>query len=202
MRNFRLAQKNKERAFTIIELLVSISILVVLVSAFLLDFGTQNDTRNLNDATNNLVSDLHKLQSYALSSRDYSPGVPASEYDAFFPALGTGGAGPNYQLNAFDNNLTPNKMQLANVNYPVNIINSQIQLTKANNTTSNVTKAMTIRFLIPYGRIYANYSSGIFVVNEANDIVRLKLTTRDGTMCKYVTVNGITGNIGSTNTCP
>ncbi len=193
-----MQEKNKiqnSQGFSLIELIVSIAIIVTLVSVFLVNFAGLSKSRNLNVGTNNLVSDLHKIQSFSLSSQDLSVGKPATIYGVVF-----NNNAASYNLIGFDNTV-PVAVQstISSVNLPPNTFINSVLVTKADNTTAAPT-SITILFKIPFGRVLTNYTGSI--LNELNDITRVKLQSRDGTVCSYVTVNGITGNVSATSVCP
>lgn len=59
----------KSQGFTLIELIVSISIIAVITGLFLTDYKSANRTAMLSAATDHLVSDLRLVQSYALGAK-------------------------------------------------------------------------------------------------------------------------------------
>ncbi|HMR55389.1 MAG TPA: prepilin-type N-terminal cleavage/methylation domain-containing protein [Candidatus Doudnabacteria bacterium] len=73
-------QTRQQAGFTIVELLVVFLILVLLMSAGLVSWNQQKPRRSLNLAQNELVTNLRKVQSYAVSSRNISENNPASYY--------------------------------------------------------------------------------------------------------------------------
>jgi len=71
---------NLKRGFTIIELLVVIFIMAMLAGLFLVNLAGQRVSRNIQIAQNQLVSNIRKIQSYTLSSRNVSLNQPAEYY--------------------------------------------------------------------------------------------------------------------------
>ncbi len=69
----KINQKNSiyGNGFTLIEMLVVISIMGVMLSVFLIDLNGQKTNRNLKIAQNEMVTNVRKIQSYTLSSRGF-----------------------------------------------------------------------------------------------------------------------------------
>lgn len=70
--------------FTIIELLVVISIMGVMASIVLVNWNSQRGNRSIKIALNETITNLRKAQSYAVSSKNIAPNVPASFYTIRF----------------------------------------------------------------------------------------------------------------------
>jgi len=190
-KNFKIFKKT---GFTLIELLISIFIIVTLTSLFLANFRGQTRQRAVNSATNNLISDLHKIQSFSLSSRDVTPGNPASQYATTIANNGT-----NYSLLGYNNAVPPTATTVGTTLFPTGVIINSIAITKADGTVVNPT-SVTLGFKIPFGKVIVNYTGS--ATNEVNDVARIKLSSSDGVVCSYVVVNGITGNVTSLTPCP
>lgn len=73
-------RNQKNDGFTIMELLVVLLIMGTLFSVVLLNIGGKKGVRNLKLAQNQLVSDIRKIQSYTLSSRNVPGGQPTQYY--------------------------------------------------------------------------------------------------------------------------
>lgn len=190
----QLKHKKSQLGFTLIELIVSIAILLTLIGVFLANFEGRSGARNLTIAAANLSSDLHKLQSFSLSSKDITPGNPASQYSVVFANNAV-----SYSLTGYNNAMPAVPTVLSTINFPGRVFVNAIQITKADGTTAAPLNA-TVTFKIPYGRMVTNYPGS--VTNENNDIVRVQLNTADTNECTYVFVNGVTGNVNSDKVCP
>lgn len=59
-----------EHGFTLLELLTVIAVMGVLASVFMVNFNAQRVPRDLNIARNETITNIRKVQSYTLSSRD------------------------------------------------------------------------------------------------------------------------------------
>jgi prepilin-type N-terminal cleavage/methylation domain-containing protein len=185
---------NNQSAFSLIELLVAIAILVTLTSVFVANFQAQRNNLSVSGVANQLVSDLHKLQSFSLSSKDIIQGSPASSYSITFNNNTT-----SYNTVGYNNAIPPVPSNLSTINFPPNVKIAALQVTKTD--SSNVAPAaVAVTFKIPYGRVLTNYAGSI--TNEVNDITRIKISSADNAVCSYVFVNAITGNITAQTACP
>ncbi len=176
----------KNRGFTLIELIVVISIMVILTSSLILNFGTANKNRDIASARNFVVSDLRKAQSFSLSARDISSGVHSSAY-----GLRLDGTNPNsYSIVAWDNAPTPNQTVLTTVKLPTNIQILGMSVRRPDNTL-NLVSDLTIIFKAPYARVAFTYLGS---TEEYNDFATLVFGTPEGDRTFTVSVDGISGN--------
>ncbi len=187
-----MRNKIKNSGFTLIELLVTTSIMVILLAVILVNFGSLGQKRNLTLAKNNLLSDLHKSQSYALSSHDISSGVQASSYGITFDLVNKSGS---YTLIAEDNSATPVRYSLSTVNLPTNVYIKSVSVTRLNATNASAT-SLDVLFKVPFARVVQTFSGGGFSgTREANDTTVITLSTRDNASSATITIQGLTGNI-------
>lgn len=71
--------------FTLVELLVSIGIIAVVTSAFLISYNQYKKSANLNMATQEIVSNIRRVQNYALASKeDASGSIPDGGWGIYF----------------------------------------------------------------------------------------------------------------------
>ena len=190
--------KLENKGFTLIELIVAISIIVILTSLFLANYRGGTKQRSISSAVNNLVSDLHKIQSYSLSSRDYAPGTPASQYAVVFVQNNF-----QYSLWGYNNAIVPTGTSLSTVNFPPNVAINSIQVTKTDGTVLSPAN-LQVNFKIPFGKLIFNFPGS--VTNEINDTAKIQIgistAGQVNSACAYVLINGITGNITTQTTCP
>jgi prepilin-type N-terminal cleavage/methylation domain-containing protein len=101
--------------FTIIELLVVLSIMGIVLTLFLVNLAGLRGARNTKLAQNKLVTDIRKIQSNTLSSRDVLPGTPSQIY-----VLKLDLANPRqYQIQViYDINTSPKLMTVETVYFP------------------------------------------------------------------------------------
>jgi hypothetical protein len=94
-----------------------------------------------------------------------------------------------YELFNIDN--TGRESTPASISIPKSLYLKEITVTRENGAVSKPT-ALTIKFIVPYGRVVQSYSG---VVDEENSSTALTFSTRDGTKVRDIVINGITGNI-------
>ena len=75
MRNIQL-----KKGFTLIELMVVVSIMAILATAVIINIAGQRNNRNIIIAENELVNNIRTAQSYTLSSRVLPSGQSAQYY--------------------------------------------------------------------------------------------------------------------------
>jgi prepilin-type N-terminal cleavage/methylation domain-containing protein len=180
--------RNKSKGFTLIELIVTISIMAILTSALILNFGTINKKRSLIAGRNTFVSDLRKAQSYSLSSRDISPGVHASAYGL---SINTLTSPQTYSFIADDNAPTPNRTIISTGKLPTNVKFEAISVIRSDFTINFVTD-LTVLFKSPYARIVQSYLGS---TNEKDSTTNITLSTQDESATATITIDGISGNI-------
>jgi prepilin-type N-terminal cleavage/methylation domain-containing protein len=184
-------KKIRQSGFTLLELIISISVMAVLTSVLLVNFGTVSKNGHFNTSLDTLISNLHKQQSLSISSRDVA-GTPSSAYGIEFQA---GSLSSSYNL------FTEDKAGLRKssnvVEFPKGIYIDSIIVIAPDPVTGGIfinPSTVTTRFLVPYGRTTATYSGAN---NQQDAIVMLNLGTFDGSKYKQIVINGITGNIST-----
>jgi|GEM_PF-6437941 len=187
-------QKNKQSGFSLIELLTAISIIVILTSLFLANYRAQGSKAAVNAATSNLISDLHKVQSFALSSRDVASGNPASRYSITF----SNGA-ISYDLVGYNSAIPAVPTTISTTRLGPLVSVSSVQITRVDGSVVSP-NSVNAGFKIPFGKVVLNFTGS--VIDEVNDLARIKLISADNTVCSYVVINGITGNIVNQTPCP
>jgi prepilin-type N-terminal cleavage/methylation domain-containing protein len=180
-----------QQGFTLIELIVVISIMVTLTSMFLLNYGDLGKKRAVTLAKNNVVSDLRKMQSFALSSRDIRTGVLAGDYGVSFST-----ATPSaYNLIADDNQGNRQPIIITN-HVPATAVLYQIQVLRPDGSVVFPTY-VEILFKATYDRTLTTYpGNGLTGIKETDDRITLVfISTSDNSVTSTVIVNGTTGNI-------
>ncbi len=184
-------KKLKNDGFTLIELLVVIFIMVTLTSVFLVNFGSQSGPRSLTVAKNNLVSNLRRMQSNAISSKDSTVTAPAKYYSLTLNSLI--GSYNNYGLKTYDSSNVVTNLSTEQLIAPV--IVKQISVTKSDSTTLNPT-SIEIFFSVPFARMLLTTSGGGASNDKIRDaVVTITLGRTDSTLTTTLVVNGVSGTI-------
>lgn len=182
--------RHKQKGFTIIELMVTISIMVILLTVVIANFGTGNQKRNLTIGRNVMMSDIRKAQSLSISSKDISPSHPASSYSI---TMNKSSNNRSYSLVGKDNSIPANQSTIISPTLPTNTYIKTITINKQDGGTIVISNTLNVEFLVPYGRIAMSYdnSNG----KELNDIATITLSTADNTKTLDIVVNGVVGTI-------
>ncbi len=181
----------KQNGFTLIELLVVIFIMVTLTSVFLVNFGNQSGPRSLNVAKNNLISNLRRMQSHAISSKDSTAGAPAKYYSLTLSSV-VGSYGI-YDLKTYNSTDVSTTLSTEQLIAPV--IVKQISVTRSDGVVVNPTN-IEIFFSVPYGRILLTTSGGGAANTKIKDsVITVTLGRTDSTLTTTLVVNGVSGTI-------
>lgn len=143
--NMKMKKKNLD-AFTLIELIVSMSIIVILTAIFLANYHSINKRTDLTITAQSLVSDIRYAQSNSLGLLKYQGSVPAGGWGVAFSSLPADGtSGPNksrYEIFADENNNAKFDLGEADVNLggrvinlPANIVIDNLSLESVSNVT-------------------------------------------------------------------
>lgn len=73
----------KVKSFTLTELLISMTIIILLSGIFLAEYQRGESQRNLNDAANQIAQDIRRIQNMSLASEKYQ-GVEEDGYGIYF----------------------------------------------------------------------------------------------------------------------
>ena len=109
---FKYSRKNN-CGFTLIELIVSISIIGILTVVFIADFRAAGKKGDLSAAAQQMVSDIRKVQSYTLGLKEFDPGSGLDSPDGGWGVFLTRQTPRNifYKIFAdYDNNLICNNI--------------------------------------------------------------------------------------------
>ena len=140
------------KGFTLIEMLVVIGIMAMILGLFLVNFSGLEGARNLKIAQNQLVTDLRKIQSYTLSSRNVSTsGKPARYYMIKFD-ISTPTA---YTIQAIDN-ASSASVDLQTIALPKTSQISSLSLQPSTGSAVSAT-CVQVAFSLPFGRVFMDY---------------------------------------------
>ena len=77
--------KNKDFfGFTLIELIVSISIITLITGAFLTNYHSTNKRSELANSAQKMASDIRLAQQFGLNTKQFSGAVPKGGWGAYF----------------------------------------------------------------------------------------------------------------------
>ena len=65
-----------KKGFTLVEMLLTLSLIVIILSLTIVNYNTSYSNTNLNNTQNSLYNNIKLIQSYALSSRSYNNFLP------------------------------------------------------------------------------------------------------------------------------
>jgi prepilin-type N-terminal cleavage/methylation domain-containing protein len=151
----KLEKFRSQSGFTIIELMVVLSIMATISTVLILDFSSQRTVRNVVLAKNETVTNLRKVQSYTLTSRKINNTNPARFYIVTFErdawALNTYNT---YKVQAVDNDFGfyPN---VETFTLPQGITFGEFEIEPASKGTPVGYLCVQIVFSVPYGTMYS-----------------------------------------------
>jgi len=212
-----LRKSYKIAGFTLIELMVVISLMGVVLGLVLLDFSRHRYEQGLKIAQNEMVTNSRKVQSYSLFSRNVGNVKPAQYYFLKF-SLSTP---DRYYIQAItDLSIAPKLHNVETLRFPQNTFLQSIKIKRPvppYATSDENVSCSLLGFKAPFGRIYVNndclvtnpafeptdsYEQVITFVNNQDggdvsvdtDLV-ITIGSRSGSLTKQVLLKGVTGLI-------
>jgi prepilin-type N-terminal cleavage/methylation domain-containing protein len=200
---------SRQTGFTIIELMVVISIMAMLMTVIVISYANQRKTRSAVLAQNETITNIKKVQSYILSSRNISADTPAKYYILKFRS-----GEATYEIQAIDNAFVLHQ-NVETVSFPSDTILHNLEFLDSNAqpiggglgwNTSKIT-CVDVIFSAPFGKMFindnpkCNESLTDLVKNpaamyEIDDLtLRLTVGSLDTTKTKTIDLHGITGRI-------
>lgn len=148
-------KQNPQNGFTILELIVVIAIMGLMATLLIVNFNATRNRRNLGLAANEFITNVRKTQSYALSARDVSPGVPAKYYlmqfDFSTPTV--------YKILAVDTNYSATTVETITLPQNVALDQNLSSLIQPIGGTTSRPACLQVLFGLPFARIYMIGSS-------------------------------------------
>ncbi len=164
-KNYEMKQKYSKTkyqlGFTLIELLVVISIMGILATLMIVNFAGQRVSRSLLLAKNETVTNIRKVQSYTLSSKNIFEDVPAKYYVIHFES----GSGI-YYIDAIDNTYKYHSITdkgalpgvLESITLPGDLYFSDLRVALSTDPEgkSQSYRCLDIIISTPFGKMYAS----------------------------------------------
>lgn len=142
-------QNHKQFGFTVVELLVVFVIMILLSSLVVINWNKQKPTRSLVIAQNELITNLRKVQSYAVSSRNISAGSAAKFYLVEFNENAT-----SYTVDAINSDGTLTGAPLEQISLPAGLSFSAIELEQTEGGRATPYDCLYAIFSVVYGKTY------------------------------------------------
>jgi prepilin-type N-terminal cleavage/methylation domain-containing protein len=157
MAKYQISNSKYQKGFTLIELIVVLGIMSVVLGLVTVNIAGNRSSRNLKIAQNELVSNLRKIQSYTLSSREIIPNLSGEYYLIKFDLS----APRQYTIQAiYDTNSAPKLRDVETVNLPagVNLVASSVTVKNRTNIplTQIPTSCALIAFRAPFAKVHYN----------------------------------------------
>lgn len=151
---------SSQAGFTLVELLVVLAIMALVSTALVIDFSRQRGPRNIVLAKNETITNLRKVQSYMLSSRNLpKDNTPVKYYIATFKVRGDDEkqAINSYTIDAVDNDYVFNS-GLETISLPTSVSVSKLTIHRDAGVKGepNEYGCMQIIFSAPFGKMYVN----------------------------------------------
>ena len=195
MGKFGVARVESERGFTLTELLVVLAIMGVFFGLILANYAGMRGKRDIKIAQNELTTNIRKVQSYALSSRDTSVG-PVKLYVLKFDTTNPS----QYLIEAVqtDYSLTT---PLETVNLPTGVTIESVTLAQPLGGTETKPPCLQVAYALPFNKMYADSECVIeFTVRDLgiigdydDSLVTITLVESQTGTTKTVTINGVSG---------
>ncbi len=148
---------NRQGGFTVIELLVVLSIMVVIATVVIIDFNRQRNSRSIVLAKNETVTNMRKIQGYMLSSRNLPSGEAAKFYIAEFNMNGGSTVG-QFNVHAVDNDFVLHR-NLETIKLPSGVRYKNFKIDPTSKGDPVAYQCLQIIFSSPFGKMYVNGSA-------------------------------------------
>lgn len=200
-----------QSGFTLVEMLAVIGIMGLVASIFIANFAAFRGPRNLRIATNELVTNLRKIQSYTLSSRNSPSGLAVKYY--ILKVSNLAGNNTSYQVQSINSNYSFSS-NIETLKFPEGIIvranagsPKGLQLEQPIGAGAEDKSCVQIAFSLPFSRVYLDGACSIdgFLnspirnpnnhVTWANSKLTIVLMDTATNTTSTIIINGITGAI-------
>lgn len=210
--------KNLGQGFTFIELLVVLAILGIMASLIIANYNGQRASRNVRIARNEMVTNLRKMQSYALSSRTLGNGQSVQYYVMKLDTA-TGQSG-KYSLQAVLNVGGSPQLNASVETYPMaaGVTIQSVKISRNVSPTVSTPSCALLAYKLPFaeftstdGCTFNNFANGLptdyytnildFRTNVDNNPTaqdsKVVITVADASasVSEKILINGVSGNI-------
>ncbi len=200
-----------QSGFTIIELMVVISIMAMLMTVIVISYANQRKSRSTVLAQNETITNIKKVQSYILSSRNISADTPAKYYILKFRS-----GEATYEIQAIDNAFVLHQ-NVETVSLPSDTILHNLEFITSDGNSgggkfqmawqTEKINCVDVIFAAPFGKMYLNDNSkcnesltdlvkdtaALYAIDDLT--LRLTIGSLDGSNTKTIDLHGITGRI-------
>lgn len=215
--------KIKFFGFTLIELMVVVSIMLIIATFLSINIAGTRNSRDLTIAQTELVTNLRKVESYTLSSRNLPSGQSVEYYVMKFDLSQP----DRYFIQAMYNVMsTPTLVDVETIKFPTGVKllpSNPISIDRPGIlSTQNPSGCAIVAFKLPYGKVFANNgcsgatniatnddydkilnfqsniesnTSGTGSTPSTDSIIVFNLVDRTGNLTKTVTLSGVTGTV-------
>ncbi|RLC38234.1 hypothetical protein DRH27_02765 [Candidatus Falkowbacteria bacterium] len=175
--------KKQNRGYTIIEMLVSISIIAVISGIYLMNYKAADNQFLLDQAVQQLAGDIRRAQNYALGQKEFNDSPPAGGWGLFFEinppnnqyyVLFADVDGDNFYSGSTENFGNGNKKK---INFPEKIDIDNVIITKSSGP-SEINKN-TITFKAPDAFIQICDMAGPSCNEISDDYYEMKIIVDD-----------------------
>lgn len=194
-------QKPKnQRGFTIIELLVVLAIMGLFLGAVLVNYARTRGPRNLRIAQNEMVTNIRKVQSYVLSSRNTSEG-PVKYYVLKFDEENP----TQYILQAVQQDYDNFSDSVETFSLPTGITITAVDTQQPLGSSTVDSRCAQIAFSLPFNKMFLDTTCSISGASNSvirdqgaldnldNSLVTITMLDSQSNTTRSVIINGVSG---------
>jgi len=187
----KLFKRNKlnNKGFTFIELIVTIAIIAIVSSIFLLSQKSVNGSQKLEMSAQKLASDLRQMQSYVLNLQDHNGSFPDGGWGIRFQK--TSGNNTSYSLYADDNSdrvLGAGEQYLDNIALPGGVYIEELWLDD-HTSTEFTPNNLFVTFEPPDPRVWICRNAGQCNPDPEGVKAEITLSNSDNTIERVIEIN-------------
>lgn len=189
-----------QKGFTIIELLVVLAIMGLFLGAVLVNYARTRGPRNLRIAQNEMVTNIRKVQSYVLSSRNTSEG-PVKYYVLKFDEENP----TQYILQAVQQDYANFSNAVETFNLPTGITISAIDTQQPYGSSTVDSRCAQIAFSLPFNKMFLDTTCDISGASNSvirdqgaldnldNSLATITMLDSQSNTTRSVIINGVSG---------